>query len=365
MINLRHAAFASVLLTCAVGASAFVSINLVEVDNSANPILDGFRTYDLFITTDDHWTTSALYLDLQQGSLYQDPWGGNGWGVNLYPPDPAIIDLLQQQGTPNGLEFDTYIGMQFVTQGWPASDVGAPPDVYQPNVSGITYAWGMPQYLFDDAGLSSSGTNLAARITISDDAEGTWSFGATEGSLPHARFLDNPITAGQMSYVPMPGDLTHDAFVGIEDLNNILGHWNQSVETGGKSDPSGDGYAGVEDLNVVLGNWNAGTARRPILTTPMPWGDLNGDGFVGYIDIKQLNAWWGYEIEKAGNGYAGDPSGDGYVGIDDLSIIMDTYYLGVPPTFVPEPMSASLVALGMAVIGTQSRRFRPAGCHGR
>jgi len=25
------------------------------------------------------------------------------------------------------------------------------------------------------------------------------------------------------------------------------------------SDPSGDGFVGIADLNIVLGNWNAGT----------------------------------------------------------------------------------------------------------
>ncbi|MEZ6193397.1 MAG: hypothetical protein R3C45_19170 [Phycisphaerales bacterium] len=40
----------------------------------------------------------------------------------------------------------------------------------------------------------------------------------------------------------------------------MLGNWNQSVTQGDplSGDPTGDGFVGIEDLNQVLGNWNAG-----------------------------------------------------------------------------------------------------------
>lgn len=63
---------------------------------------------------------------------------------------------------------------------------------------------------------------------------------------------------------PLPamitGDLDGDGFVGINDLNMVLSHWNQSVPPGDLSqgDPSNDGFVGIDDLNTVLGNWNAG-----------------------------------------------------------------------------------------------------------
>jgi hypothetical protein len=55
------------------------------------------------------------------------------------------------------------------------------------------------------------------------------------------------------------GDLNKDGFVGIADLNIVLGNWNQSVAPGDffSGDPSNDGFVGIEDLNTVLGNWNA------------------------------------------------------------------------------------------------------------
>jgi Glycoside Hydrolase Family 113 len=67
----------------------------------------------------------------------------------------------------------------------------------------------------------------------------------------------------------LPGDLDGDGFVGIADLNIVLGAWNQSVPPGDPAaDPSGDGFVGIEDLNVVLGNWNAGTP--PVSAVPEP-----------------------------------------------------------------------------------------------
>ncbi|MEZ6193178.1 MAG: LamG-like jellyroll fold domain-containing protein [Phycisphaerales bacterium] len=59
----------------------------------------------------------------------------------------------------------------------------------------------------------------------------------------------------------LTGDLDGDGFVGIADLNLVLGNWNQNVTPGDdlSGDPSGDGFVGIEDLNTVLGNWNAGT----------------------------------------------------------------------------------------------------------
>lgn len=69
------------------------------------------------------------------------------------------------------------------------------------------------------------------------------------------------------------GDLDLDGFVGIDDLNLVLGAWNQSVTAGNAQagDPSGDGFVGIDDLNIVLGNWNAGTppaTDRPHIPEP-------------------------------------------------------------------------------------------------
>ncbi len=61
--------------------------------------------------------------------------------------------------------------------------------------------------------------------------------------------------------VALIGDLNRDGFVGLIDMNIVLGNWNQPVTPGVwlAGDPTGDGFVGIGDLNQVLSNWNAST----------------------------------------------------------------------------------------------------------
>ncbi len=72
--------------------------------------------------------------------------------------------------------------------------------------------------------------------------------------------------------VVLAGDLNFDGFVGIEDLNIVLGHWNRAVLPGDllRGDPTGDGFVGIDDLNAVLGNWNAGSPPSSPTSTTVP-----------------------------------------------------------------------------------------------
>jgi len=80
-----------------------------------------------------------------------------------------------------------------------------------------------------------------------------------------------------MGFLPFPkpflsGDLNEDGFVGIDDLNIVLGNWNNTVTLGSllDGDPNGDGFVGIADLNIVLGNWNAGTPPLGGAAIPEP-----------------------------------------------------------------------------------------------
>jgi hypothetical protein len=69
----------------------------------------------------------------------------------------------------------------------------------------------------------------------------------------------------------LDGDLNGDGFVGIADLNIVLGNWNLAIPPGDPlADPSGDNFVGIADLNVVLGNWNAGTPPVDLAAIPEP-----------------------------------------------------------------------------------------------
>lgn len=62
------------------------------------------------------------------------------------------------------------------------------------------------------------------------------------------------------------GDFNGDGYVGLDDLQFILDHWNQPVPSGSfaHGDASGDGYVGLDDLQQVLDNWNAGVLSTPV-----------------------------------------------------------------------------------------------------
>ena len=69
----------------------------------------------------------------------------------------------------------------------------------------------------------------------------------------------------------IPGDLNGDGYVGLDDLQPILDHWNQNVTVGdptmgdiaGPGGTAPDGYVGLDDLQPVLDHWNEGTLPTP------------------------------------------------------------------------------------------------------
>jgi hypothetical protein len=95
--------------------------------------------------------------------------------------------------------------------------------------------------------------------------------------------------ASVTSPIGIPGDLNGDGFVGITDLNIVLGNWNQTVPPGDPlADPSGDGFVGIEDLNTVLGNWNAGTPPGGNANIPEPAAlVLLTPGAVGVLAMRR------------------------------------------------------------------------------
>jgi hypothetical protein len=103
-----------------------------------------------------------------------------------------------------------------------------------------------------------------------------WIYGGIAANAPHVRQNPGGLSAAsntlwEVIYRPeIVGDLNGDGFVGIADLNIVLGNWNQNVTPGDPlvGDPSGDGFVGIADLNQVLGNWNAGTP--PTNNVPEP-----------------------------------------------------------------------------------------------
>jgi sialidase-1 len=105
-------------------------------------------------------------------------------------------------------------------------------------------------------------SSLLNRLLISAGNQATW-------VLDELRIGTNYIDVVSNTAAATVGDLDGDGFVGIADLNIVLGAWNEAVPSGNPlADPSGDGFVGIEDLNIVLGNWNTGTP--PVAAVPEP-----------------------------------------------------------------------------------------------
>ena len=83
------------------------------------------------------------------------------------------------------------------------------------------------------------------------------------------------------------------------------------------------------------------------------YGDLDGDGYVGQIDLDIVLGDWGHSPPTDARA---DPSGDGFVGQIDLSFVLDWWGTGALLSQpIPEPAGLSLLALG-ALAAIRRRR---------
>jgi PEP-CTERM motif len=82
-------------------------------------------------------------------------------------------------------------------------------------------------------------------------------------------------------------------------------------------------------------------------------GDLDGDGFVGIVDLNIVLSNWNKTIPP------GDPSadvdGDGFVGINDLNVVLSNWNAGAPlppgsSAAVPEPTTVLFLGIGGAAL---------------
>lgn len=140
----------------------------------------------------------------------------------------------------------------------------------------IGNVWAIVRY--DDNSSSPSVTDFIEHSSGGDDT--FWGFQAPAGrSITRFEliifndkwaFLDDLAFVLDFTRPRITGDLDGDGFVGIGDLNLVLGKWNQTVKKNDPADPSGDSFVGIADLNMVLGNWNAGIPPATGAALPEP-----------------------------------------------------------------------------------------------
>lgn len=154
----RPATFSAVALLAGLAPTAWGSIattnyiQIVPVDNRS--VLSGYLSYDLMMTTPaSDWTSGAILLNLASGSIYQS---AQGEGT---PMPSAFYDVLPD------LEFDTYVGVPGGSIIGGAGDLGGDNLAFTSTELDVSYY----NIAKDDIGTFSIG-----RITLSDDAVGTW-----------------------------------------------------------------------------------------------------------------------------------------------------------------------------------------------
>ena len=222
-----HAAVSSVSGTVALTASPYPSpsdLNIFVFDEMQEIIFDDAQPLN-FGSIDDGLTVNSHYLQFDP----VDPDGSIGTGTVTF--DGPILGLITTTTNLNANlgalgTSDTYFGLESTLGAYP---MGAP---------------GTAQ----NRGLGSALDNLTFTIGQPTLTVNSLDIGVA-GSIDAIRIL-----------TAICGDLDLDGFVGINDLNIVLGNWNQNIPPGDPSaDPSGDGFVGIDDLGKVLSNWNAGT----------------------------------------------------------------------------------------------------------
>ena len=150
------------------------------------------------------------------------------------------------------------------------------------SITGVLTAGGTLEVLQDAAAPALS---LGDSFDLFDFASATGAFDAL--NLPTLGSglewdTSNLLVTGEISVAAvatLPGDLNGDGYVGLDDLQPILDHWNQTVTLGDASmgdiaGPGGsgpDGYVGLDDLQPVLDHWNEGTPPTlPSANIPEP-----------------------------------------------------------------------------------------------
>ena len=193
------------------------SLIFVEVPN---PALPGYVTTDLLITTTTDWQATSLHVDLTAGDIFQAPLAQGG--TTTAPPTPSDIASFPMT------EFDSYMhvaGNPVLTAGI-GGNAGAPPGPERFDTSDIDVTW-------FNTGPSDIGTIGLARISISNDAVGTWAYHAVTQENSEGEDLGD-ITEG--SFVAGAGAANDVRWVGA-----VSGWQNTANWSGGALPDVGSG----------------------------------------------------------------------------------------------------------------------------
>jgi hypothetical protein len=162
--------FATVALMASTSKAQLSGSRWTQVDNSTGGApLANFITNDLSIDFAGQLSGVQLLVELTSGSIYQDAVGG------AVPPNAGLLPVIPS------LAYDTFVTLDSATSGGPHGDpllVGGAVNLGGPPTASFT-TMGINQGFSPAAGVSSASNQtdfLAARITLSNDANGTVNF---------------------------------------------------------------------------------------------------------------------------------------------------------------------------------------------
>ena len=196
-------------------------------------VLPNHVTQDLQVTTQTDWMASQLLVTLTNGEVYQNAAGGTG------PPNPDLFDAFP------GLEFDTHVDPDNIAGA--AIDLEGGPADLQFDESGLSITW----YNTDT---DDTGTMNIARVTLSDDAVGTWELLVSANGQDWLVINDGTITCGAMTPESAGDEML--ALAVMLDMANA-------------ADGNGNGFVSQHDLDLVLSNWGHGTPPPPSIPEPL------------------------------------------------------------------------------------------------
>ncbi len=180
--------------------SAELRLYVLDVDNW--DLLTGYVTQDLELLTTTDWLSAQLMVTLEQpGKIYQDPLGR----ANPQSPDPNFL-------WPWTWQYDTFVSSGFLgetvslTGAWA---LGGDPTMWTFDEDAISIGW-------STADTDDIGTLWLARITLADEANGTWVFLATAAPLGGPLLLaSGPVVDGYMVPEPVTAALLGFGFVAL------------------------------------------------------------------------------------------------------------------------------------------------------
>jgi T5SS/PEP-CTERM-associated repeat protein len=253
----------------------------------------------------------------------------------------SIIDLGSgalsvPNGTTSKIGANTlfYAGLVAIQAGGKLEAAGTLDTGYLSNGGELSVGIGTVESLMIDGDLASLST-----ASINIDLAGT-----STGSYDTLQFNGNAVLDGNLVIESLFTPSMGDAFLVISAGGELSGEF--------------DIVFGVNDVDGITMGLVYDYGLETVTIKANLEGDLNGDGFVGILDlgIVQDTNHWNMEVTAA-DLLSGDADGDGFVGINDLNIVLGNWNAGTPPISLPNvPEPASLALLGLGGLAAIRRR---------